>query len=72
MRRRSARPGADPYWRLGDTSGTTAADAVGAHDGTYLGGYRLGVPGGLLDDPNAAASFEGTGEVKTALAGNDI
>ena len=43
--------GDDPvaYWRLDETSGTTAVDAVGSFDGTYAGtdltlGYATGIP----------------------------
>jgi hypothetical protein len=48
------------YWRLGEASGTTAVDQTGAHDGTYVGGYTLGVPGALSGDTNTAAGFNGT------------
>jgi hypothetical protein len=30
------------YWRLGETTGTVAADAKGAHHATYQGGVKLG------------------------------
>jgi hypothetical protein len=34
------------YWRLGETSGSTAADATGnGGSGIYLGGLSRGVPG---------------------------
>src|SRR4029078_6112519 len=29
------------YWRLGEASGTTAADETGGHPGTYVGGPAL-------------------------------
>lgn len=47
------------YWRLGDASGTTAADASGyaARNGTYVGGISLGAPGLLIHDPDTAATF---------------
>ncbi len=49
------------YWRLGETSGTTAVDSSGhAHSGTYLGGVALGVPAALVGDPDKAARFNGS------------
>jgi hypothetical protein len=47
------------YWRLGETSGTTAADALGAVPGTYQGGVVLGVAGALAGDANTATRFDG-------------
>lgn len=41
--------GAIGYWRLNDTSGTTAVDQLANQDGTYSGGFTLaqtGIPGG--------------------------
>ena len=40
------------YWRLGETSGTSAADVTGANGGTYGGGVTLGQPGALTGDPD--------------------
>jgi uncharacterized delta-60 repeat protein len=47
------------YWRLGETSGPTAADARGTHNGSYRNGVLLDGPGALLNDSNASASFDG-------------
>jgi hypothetical protein len=47
------------YWRLGEISGTTAADEVGSADGTYLSGVTLGVLGALFEDSDPAAGFDG-------------
>lgn len=47
------------YWRLGESSGTTAEDHAGAHDGTYQGGVTLGAPGAIAVDANSAARFDG-------------
>lgn len=33
------------YWKLDETSGTTAVDSKGGYNGTYTGGYTLGQPG---------------------------
>jgi hypothetical protein len=50
------------YWRLGETSGSTASDATGVNPGTYIGGVTLGQPGALTGDPNSAASFDGVND----------
>jgi hypothetical protein len=47
------------YWRLGETSGTTACDSKATSDGTYLGAYTLGQPGAISGDSNTAARFDG-------------
>jgi RHS repeat-associated protein len=48
------------YWRLGETSGTTAADSSGnARIGTYATTYTLGQTGAVLDDANKSVSFTG-------------
>jgi hypothetical protein len=39
------------YWRLGESSGSVAFNAItGGSDGTYLGGAQPGAPGVLADD----------------------
>src|SRR5688500_11107092 len=47
------------YWRLGETSGTTAVDSSvpGGNQGTYLNGVTLGIPGAIPGDPNTSAGF---------------
>ena len=52
------------YWRLGESSGTTAADETGNHDGSYQNVVTLGQPGVLTGDPNTAASFYRSQESK--------
>lgn len=47
------------YWRLGETSGTTAADTTGAHSGTYQNSVTMGANGAISGDANKAASFGG-------------
>ncbi|MCP3899121.1 MAG: LamG domain-containing protein [Desulfobacteraceae bacterium] len=47
------------YWRLGDSSGTTAVDETGNYDGTYVGSPSLGESGLLTGDDNTAVSFDG-------------
>ena len=47
------------YWRLGEASGTVAANAVsGGPAGRYVGAIRLGQPGAILGDANTAISLE--------------
>jgi subtilisin family serine protease len=51
------------YWRLGETSGTTAADSQGTNTGTYTNGVTLGAQSLLLSDTvNKAASFDGSND----------
>jgi hypothetical protein len=47
------------YWRLGETSGTTAADELGANTGTYVNGVSINQNGALADDTNRCARFDG-------------
>ncbi len=44
------------YWRLGETTGTTAADEAGGHDGEYRDGI-------MLDQSGADLSRCGLGRV---------
>ena len=46
------------YWRLGESSETTAADAQGANNGSYDNGVTLGTAG-AIDEADTAASFDG-------------
>jgi len=49
------------YWRLGDLTGTSAADASGnGHAGTYSGGVALGRAGAVAGTNDAAVLFDGT------------
>jgi RHS repeat-associated protein len=54
--------GAQPYWRLGETSGTSFASAVGSFTGTWSGSPTLAVPGALNGDANTAVTLNGTGQ----------
>ena len=49
------------FWPLNESSGTTAYDVVGGNNGTYEGGYTLGVggPGSSFFAGNSAANFDG-------------
>ena len=48
------------YWRLGETSGTSAVDQKGVTNGTYTGGYTLSQTGALSGDSNKAVLLNGT------------
>jgi len=49
------------WWRLGETSGTSAADQAGGSAGTYAGGYTLNQPSLLATDMgNAGVAFNGS------------
>ena len=54
--------GPTAFWRLGETSGTSAADSSGNnHWGTYTGGYTQGqTPGPLSGDATSATLFNGS------------
>ncbi len=39
------------YWRLGETSGTTASDEIGSHSGSYINNPTLGVNGPMAGQP---------------------
>lgn len=48
------------YWRVGETSGTVAADSgAGGNNGAYTGGYTQGVPGAITGDTDTAVAFDG-------------
>ena len=49
------------YWRLGESTGTTAADQSGnSLTGTYTGTVTLGQTGALTGDSDTSASFNGS------------
>jgi len=62
------------YWRLGETSGTAAADQMGGNPGTYTGGVTLGQQGAIIGDTDAAARLDGVDDyvVVPDSAGLDI
>jgi hypothetical protein len=47
------------YWRLDESSGTTARDVTGHHDGAYAASCALDVAGALLNDTDPAVRFDG-------------
>ena len=48
------------YWRLGEASGTTAADSAGTNTGSVRGGVTFGAPGALIGDSDTSMSFDGS------------
>ncbi len=51
------------YWRLGEASGSSAADASGnGRSGSYLNTPSLGQAGALTGDANSAVGFNGSDE----------
>src|SRR5262252_903609 len=53
--------GAVAYWRLNETSGTTAYDGIGGNNGTIIGGVTLNQPGPLSASGSKAMLFNGSG-----------
>lgn len=48
------------WWRLGESSGTTAVDQTGADAGTYVGAVKLGQPSLIpTDSANASVALDG-------------
>jgi len=54
------------YWRLNESAGPTAYDAVGAHNGTYASGATPGVPG---PRPPPFTGFEATNKAVETFNG---
>ncbi|TMD84018.1 MAG: hypothetical protein E6I78_11385, partial [Chloroflexi bacterium] len=48
------------YWRLGESSGTTATDVLGRSNGTYVNSPALGAGGPIANDPDTATTFNGS------------
>lgn len=48
------------YYRLGESSGTTAKDSAAGNDGTLSGTITLSQPGALRGDVNKAMLFDGS------------
>ena len=63
----------DLYWRLGETSGTTATDVSGNEaDGVYSGGYTQGRSGAVSGTSDKAVQFDGaSGTVASAGSVNN-
>jgi hypothetical protein len=50
------------FWRLGEKSGTTAADERGSNPGVYNNGVLLGSSGALSGNPNTSVTFDGSND----------
>src|SRR5438105_4551295 len=60
------------YWRLGEATGTAAADASGnGLSGTYQNAPTLGVSGALTGDSDTAVTLNGTTHY-ISVADNDL
>ncbi len=59
-------PGLLHYWRLNETSGTSFADSVGGVPAAAAGGPTLGVAGGVPNDSDKAARFDGSNDSASA------
>jgi PKD repeat protein len=59
-------PGLAHYWRMDETGGTTFKDVVGTSDAATSGEPTLGVPGGIPNDSDLAARFDGVNDAATA------
>ena len=65
--------GPSAYWRLGETTGTVAADVTGTVNGAYQNGVVLDQPGALVGDANRSVAFDGSNDtvkMNTATALN--
>ena len=60
------------YWRLGETSGTTANDERSANPGSYINGVLLNQPGALASEANPSASFDGVNDYVSAPASSSL
>jgi RHS repeat-associated protein len=54
--------GPEAYWRLGESTGTTAGDETAGHNGTYAGGPQLGQPGALGGEDDTSVWFDGVND----------
>jgi PKD repeat protein len=59
-------PGLAHYWRMNESSGTSFADSVGGVPATAVGGVGMGVSGGVPDDSDKAARFDGANDGASA------
>src|SRR5262245_47529721 len=55
--------GASAYWRLSETTGTSAVDVIAGNSGTISGGVTLGQAGALSDGDKAMAFNGTTGQI---------
>ncbi len=55
-----AEAGLVSYWRLGESSGTTANDSKGSNNLTYAGGFTLSQPSLIAGDRDSSVKFNGS------------
>lgn len=55
------------YYRLGESSGTTATDEQGAHNATYIGAPTLGVAGAVVGNTSITTAVGKYGRKNTAV-----
>jgi hypothetical protein len=61
------------YWRLGEVSGTTAAEYYGRYNAVYIGSPTLGVSAPTpVDDRNAAVTLNGSSQYVSVTATNAL
>jgi hypothetical protein len=58
-----ATPGLVSYWRLGESSGTSATDSKGSNTGTYTSTLTLAQPGAIQGDSNTSVQLSATGSI---------
>ncbi len=59
-------PGLAHYWRMNESAGTSFADSVGGVPATAVGGVGMGVPGGIPNDSDKGARFDGANDGASA------
>ena len=57
------------YYRLGESSGSTASDETGSYDGVYYNSPTLGVTGALSGDTDTAVRFDDASSQRMTAAG---
>ncbi len=60
------------YWRLGETSGTTAVDSRNLRNGKYVNGVVLRQAPALAGTTDTAVAFDGTNDYVNLLDGYDF
>jgi|GEM_PF-6093661 len=64
------------YWRLGETTGTTASDETGNYNGIYVGSPTLNDTGLLSNDNNSSVIFNGSNNyihvIDSAIPGGSL
>ena len=61
------------YWRLGDSSTSSAADSSGnGNNGSYIGSVDLGITSAIENDSDTAANFDGGDEYVLIAPSSDL